>query len=112
MYRGDIWWANLPDPSDVGPGFRRPVLIVQADAFNRSQLSTVVACALSSNLRLAGARANMLVRADETGLAKDAVVNVSQLFTVDKSNLDAYIGRLSQQSLRCVEQGIRLLLDL
>ena len=54
----------------------------------------------------------MLVRADETGLAKDAVVNVSQLFTVDKSNLDAYIGRLSQQSLRCVEQGIRLLLDL
>ena len=112
MQRGDIWWADLPEPAGSGPGYRRPVLVVQADAFTFSRITTIIAVVLSSNLRLAPAPGNVLVRATESGLAKDSVINVSQIITVDKAMLDEYIGHISPNTLETVEQGIRLVLDL
>lgn len=111
MQRGDIWWADLPDPSGSAPSFRRPVLLIQADAFTQSRIATVIAIVLSSNLRLASAPGNVLVRASESGLPKDSVVNVSQIITIDKIVLDEYTGHLPDRLLIEVEQGIRLVLD-
>lgn len=111
MQCGDIWWADLPDPSGSAPSFRRPVLLIQADAFTQSRIATVIAIVLSSNLRLASAPGNVLVRASESGLPKDSVVNVSQIITIDKIVLDEYTGHLPDRLLIEVEQGIRLVLD-
>ena len=111
MQRGDIWWADLPAPSGSAPSFRRPVLLIQADAFTQSRIATVIAIVLSSNLRLASAPGNVLVRASESGLPKDSVVNVSQIITIDKIVLDEYTGHLPDRLLIEVEQGIRLVLD-
>ena len=83
MQRGEIWWANLPTPRRSGPGFRRPVLIIQQDDFNRSRIATVIAAVLTSNLRLQAAPGNVLLRSRDSGLPKDSVVNVSQLATFD-----------------------------
>jgi len=111
MQRGDVWWADLPEPSGSTPGFRRPVLLIQADAFTRSRIATVIGIVLSSNLRLANAPGNIFVGALESGLPKDSVVNVSQIITIDKMMLDEYVGHLSDRLLTQVEQGIRLVLD-
>lgn len=111
MQRGDIWWADLPDPVLSAPGFHRPVLLIQADAFTQSRIATIIVIVLSSNLRLAQAPGNVLVRARETGLPKDSVVNVSQIITIDKAVLDEYVGHLPNRLLLEVEQGIRLVLD-
>ncbi len=111
MQRGDIWWVDLPDPVRAGPGFRRPVLVIQADSFIQSRIATVIAIAISSNLRLAAAPGNVLVRAQDSGLSKDSVVNVSQLLTLDKSTLDSYVGHVPQRILAAVERGVRLVLD-
>lgn len=112
MQRGDIWWASLPDPTGSAPGFRRPVLLIQADAFTQSQIATVVILPLTSNLRLAGAPGNILLRAAEFGLPRDSVVNVSQVMTLDKSDLTELIGRISPAMLYQIEQGLRKVLDL
>jgi mRNA interferase MazF len=111
MQRGDIWWANLPDPAASGPGYRRPVLVIQADAFNQSRIATVIVIVISSNLRLAAAPGNVLVAANESGLSKDSVANVSQLITIDKLLLDEFIGTLEPATLQAVEEGVRLVLD-
>ncbi len=111
MQRGEIWWANLPAPEGSEPGFRRPVLLIQADAFTRSRIATVIAIVLSSNLRLASAPGNVLIPAAESGLPKDSVANVSQIITVDKVVLDEYAGHVSDRLLAEIEQGIRLILD-
>jgi len=87
MQRGEIWWANLPTPRRSEPGYRRPVLIIQQDDFNRSRIATVIAAVLTSNLRLQAAPGNVLLRSRDSGLPKDSVVNVSQLDTLDKSIL-------------------------
>lgn len=84
MQRGEIWWAELPAPVGSEPGFRRPLLIIQSDDFNRSSLQTVIGIALTTNLRLVNAPGNLLLPAVESGLAKDSVINVTQLLTVDK----------------------------
>ena len=110
--RGDIWWASLPDPTGSGPGYRRPVLVVQADEFNESRIQTVVVAALTSNLRLAAAPGNVLCSRRNSGLRKDSVVNVSQLLTLDKSFLSARIKALPASVMRSVEAGIRLVLGL
>jgi mRNA interferase MazF len=112
MQRGDIWWADMPELAGAGPGYRRPILLVQADAFIQSRIATVVAVVISSNLRLAAAPGNVLVRAGESGLSKDSVVNVSQIITLDKLVLDEYIGHIAPRTLEAVEQGIRLVLHL
>ena len=85
--QGEVWWADLPEPSGSEPGFRRPVVVVQGDAFNRSQIATVVCVPLTSNLRWAEAPGNLLLASKVTGLPKDSVANVSQLVTLDKSSL-------------------------
>jgi len=110
--RGEIWWASLPEPTGSEPGFRRPVLIVQADAFNRSRLQTVVAVVLTSNLRLVEAPGNVLVSADASGLPKDSVANVSQVITIDRAFLTERAGRLRGRTLEAVGDGLRLALDL
>lgn len=112
MQRGSIWWADLPDPVGAAPGYRRPVLLIQADAFTNSRLATVVAVVITSNLRLAAAPGNVLLPAGESGLPKDSVVNVSQIVTLDKQTLDESIGQVSAQTLMVIERGIRLVLDL
>lgn len=110
--RGDLWWADLGEPEGAEPGFRRPVLIVQAEPFNRSRLQTVIAVVLTSNLRLVDAPGNVLMPARATGLPKDSVANVSQLITVDRGFLTEKAGRLRGQLLKDVENGLRLVLAL
>jgi mRNA interferase MazF len=110
--RGQIWWADLGEPDGSEPGFRRPVLIVQDDAFNRSRLRTVIVLVLTTNLRLLDAPGNVLLPAKSTGLPKDSVANVSQVVTVDRAFLLELAGRLRGQLLRDVERGLRFVLGL
>ena len=110
--RGAIWWADLSEPRGSEPGYRRPVLIVQTDAFNRSRLQTVIAVVLTSNLRLLDAPGNVLVPASPSGLPKDSVANISQVVTLDREYLIEAAGRLDATRLRQVDQGLRLVLGL
>lgn len=109
--RGQIWWADLADPASSEPGYRRPVLVMQHDAFNRSRIQTIVAVVLTSNLRLVDAPGNVLIPAKASGLPKDSVANVSQIITVDREVLSETAGRLRGQLLKDVETGLRLVLD-
>jgi mRNA interferase MazF len=110
--RGQVWWADLGEPTGSEPGFRRPLLVVQDDAFNRSRLRTVVAVVLTSNLRLVDAPGNVLVPARATGLPKDSVANVSQVVTIDRDFLLEPVGRLRGQLLKTIDSGLRLVLGL
>ena len=110
--RGEIWWADLGEPDGSGPGFRRPLLIVQNDAFNRSRLRTVVAVVVTSNLRLVDAPGNVLLSARASGLPKDSVANVSQVITVDRDFLSERAGRVRGALLGDVDNGLRLVLGL
>lgn len=112
MKRGEIWWADLPAPAGSEPGYRRPVLIIQADSFNRSRIQTVIVAILTSNLQLANAPGNVLLPAQVSGLPKDSVVNASQVLTVDRSVLIERVTMLDSESLWLVEDGLRLVLDL
>lgn len=108
--QGEVWWADLPEPSASEPGFRRPVVVVQGDAFNRSRIATVVCVPLTSNLRWAEAPGNVLLASKLTGLPKDSVANVSQLVTLDKSSFTDRIGKLSKAKLELVLFGIDVVL--
>lgn len=110
--RGEIWWADLSDPVGSGPGFRRPMLVVQSDAFNRSRLRTVVAVVVTSNLRLVDAPGNVLLPAKASGLPKDSIANVSQVVTLDRDFLSELAGRIRGALLSDVESGLRLVLAL
>ena len=112
MRRGEVWWAELPEPSGSEPGYRRPVLILQSDAFNRSRINTVIAIAITSNLQRAAAPGNVSLPEAASGLDRESVVNVSQIVTVDKSFLNEKAGRLPAAKLRQVEEGVRLVLGL
>jgi len=112
MERGDIWWAELPDPIVSEPGFRRPVVIVQSNSFNRSRIRTVIAVVVTSNLRLAEAPGNVHLPASESGLPKDSVVNVAQVITVDREFLTEKCGRLPSRLIRSIDEGLRLVLSL
>ena len=94
MQRGEIWWASLPLPTKSGPGYRRPVLVMQSDDFNASRINTVIVVSITSNLRVAHAPGNVLCRKRQTKLSKDSVVNVSQVATVDKTLLTERISNL------------------
>lgn len=110
--RGEIWWADLPDPHGSGPGYRRPVLIVQSDAFNRSRLATVTVVVLTRNVRLLDAPGNALVPARVSGLPCDSVANVTQLLTVGHGLLTERVRRLPPAILNQVDDGMRLALAL
>lgn len=112
MNRGEIWWANLPDPRGSEAGYRRPVIIISPDAFNRSLIKTVLAVVVSSNLRLAQAPGNVMLLSKETGLMKDSVANVSQVITIDKGFLSACAGIVPTKLLKRIEVGLRLVMDL
>lgn len=111
MQRGQIWWASLPALRGSGPGFRRPVLIVQSDDFNRSRISTVVVAVITSILVLAGVPGNVRLPARASGLNKTSVVNVSQIITVDKSYLTERASTLKATYLKQVDDGLRLVLS-
>jgi mRNA interferase MazF len=108
--QGDVCWAHLPDPVGSGPGFRRPVLVIQGNAFNRSRIATAVVVPLTSNLRLADAPGNVLLRKSATGLPKDSVANVSQVVTIDRSLLVKRVGHLPESALDAVLDGIDVVL--
>ncbi|HLL82601.1 MAG TPA: type II toxin-antitoxin system PemK/MazF family toxin [Longimicrobium sp.] len=108
--RGDVWWADLDEPRGSEPGYRRAVIIVQDDLFNRSRISTVVAVMLTSNLRLVDAPGNVLVPGRSVGLAKDSVANVSQVMTIDREFLDEKIGRVPVRVMAAVDAGLKLVL--
>src|SRR6476660_8145300 len=104
--QGHVYWANLPDPTGSGPGFRRPVLVVQGDALNRSRIRSVVCVPLTSNLTWAEAPGNVLLPARATGLPRDSVANASQIIAVDRGQLTECIGRLPGRQLEMVLAGI------
>jgi mRNA interferase MazF len=108
--RGEVWWADLPEPSGSAPGFRRPIVVVQGDAFNHSRISTVVCVPLTSNLRWADAPGNVLLCARLTGLPKDSVANVTQIVTLDRGSLTDRVGRLPDTKLELVLFGIDVVL--
>ena len=110
--RGDLWWADLGRPRGSNPALRRPVLVVQAEAFNQSRISTVVVASLTTNLKLAAAPGNVACRPRGTGLPQPSVVNVSQLSTLDRRFLLDRIGSLPAPVLREVEDGLKLVLGL
>jgi mRNA interferase MazF len=110
--RGEVWWAGLGEPDGSEPGYRRPVVIVQSDAFNRSRLRTVIAVVLMTNLRLVDAPGNVLIPAKVAGLPKDSVANVSQLITLDRDFLLERAGRVRGQFMKDIENGLRLVLSL
>jgi mRNA interferase MazF len=104
--QGEVWWADLPAPTGSGPGFRRPVAIVQGDALNRSRISTVVCVPLTTNLRWADAPGNVLLAARLTGLPKDSVANVSQVLTLDRDLLTERVGKLPRAKVELLLAGI------
>jgi mRNA interferase MazF len=112
MKRGEVWWATPPAPTGSGPGFRRPVLIIQANPFNRSRIATVIVAVVTSNLSLAEAPGNVRVGKADSGLAKPSVVNVSQLFTMDRALLAERVRALPADALQRVDDGLRLALGL
>lgn len=109
---GEIWWADLPAPRGSKPGFRRPFLVIQADAFLASRLRTVLAVALTSNRRLAEAPGNVLLPARVTGLPRDSVANVTQIVTLGEDRLTDHAGEAPSRFMAQVEKGLRVVLDL
>lgn len=112
MTRGELWWADLGIPFGSEPGFRRPILVVQDDAFNKSNINTVIIVPLTTNVALAEAPGNVFVEQEETGLTKDSVVVVSQLSAIDKRRLIEFIGKVRKQTLEEIEEGIKLVLGM
>ena len=110
MKRGEVWWASLADPAGSGPGFRRPVLVVQKDAFNESHIATTVVIVITGNLNLAEAPGNVFLPKKSTGLPKDSVANVSQIITIDKRFLTKRISNLPRTLYEKVEAGLELVL--
>ncbi len=109
--RGEVHWVDFGAPQGSEPAFRRPCVVVQNDAFNGSRIATVVVAVITSNLRLAQAFGNVLLRKGEAGLRRSSVVNISQLATVDRSMLAGRIGKLSRRRLGEVLEGIYALLN-
>lgn len=108
--QGEVWWADLPEPTGSGPGFRRPVVVIQGDALNRSRLATVVCVPLTSNLRWADAPGNVPLTARLTGLPKDSVANVSAVVALDKALLAERVGHLSRARVELLLAGIDVVL--
>lgn len=109
--QGDVFWVDLGEPSGSGPGYRHPHVVVQNDLFNGSRIRTVVVCTITSRLKYAEAPGNVRLEEGEAHLPRASVVNVSQLYTVDKTDLVEKIGSLSDETLRRVLRGIELLLE-
>lgn len=109
--QGDIYWVDLGEPTGSAPGYLHPYVIIQNNEFNHSKINTVVACALTSNLKRANAPGNVLLEKGEANLPKQIVVNISQVYTVDRSQLGEKIGKLSSERVRQILDGLYLLLE-
>jgi mRNA interferase MazF len=109
--QGDLYWVDLGEPSGSAPGYRHPHVVIQNDLFNSSRISTIVVCALTSNLIWADAPGNVRLLKGEGGLPKESVVNVSQVFTVDRQDCTEKIGSLSGQRIREIIDGVRLVIE-
>ncbi len=112
MIRGEIWWVDLGIPFGSEPGFKRPVLIVQNDSFNESNINTIVVVPLTTNMNLAEAPANFILTRKDTNLPKDSVVNVSQIVTLDRERFISKVSELKSKSMKKIEEGIRIVLSL
>ena len=112
LKRGDIWWARLAAPRDSEPGNRRPVVVVQSDAFNVSRIQTVIVAVITSNARLADAPGNLALTPAQSGLPRESVINVSQLLTLDKRYLSERVSTLPSQQLSGLNEGLRLVMSL
>jgi mRNA interferase MazF len=108
--QGEVWWADLAEPIGSAPGYRRPVIVLQSDPLNRSQIATVVCVVLTSNLRWSIAPGNVLLAAKHTGLDRDSVANVSQLITIDKRQLTERAGKVPRKQMESVSSGIDLIM--
>ena len=108
--QGEVWWADLPAPVGSGPGFRRPIAVVQGESLNRSRISTVVCVPLTSNLRWADAPGNVLLSARATGLPRDSVANISQLLTLDRDLFTERVGKLPRAKVELLFTGIDIVL--
>lgn len=109
--QGDIFWVNLGSPKGLKPGYRHPHVVIQNDVFNASRINTVVVCALTANLKHAQAPGNVTLNKGEANLAKKSVVNISQVVTVNKSDLKDKIGSLSSERTKEIIEGIKLLVE-
>jgi mRNA interferase MazF len=108
--QGDVWWADLEEPAGSEPGYRRPVVVVQDNALNRSRIATVVCVPLTSNLKWADAPGNVLLPRDETGLPKDSVANVSLVVALDKEQLTERVRKVPRRRLQLILAGIDIVL--
>ena len=106
----EVWWADLADPIGSSPDYRRPIVVIQSDPLNRSQLATVVCVVLTSNLRWSIAPGNVLLSAKQTGLDRDSVANVSQLVTIDKRQLTDRVGKIPKRQMEAIFSGIDLIM--
>ena len=112
MKRGELWWAHLPDPAGSGPGYKRPVLVIQSNPFNASRIATVIVATVTSNLALAEAPGNVRITRSDSGLPQPSVVNVSQLITLDRSILTVKVKTLPGAVMDKVDGGLKLVLAL
>lgn len=112
MRRGEVWWANLPPPAGSGPGMRRPVVVVQSNAFNESNISTVVVVTITSNLALSAAPGNVRISKSMSGLSKASVINISQVLTLDRNYLTSRVKALPTNILNDVNDGLSLCLGI
>ena len=110
--RGQIWWADLGEPRGSGPGYRRPIIVIQANSFNKTNLSTVIVAIVTSNLDLGDMPGNVRLTTGTTGLDNDSVVNITQLLTVDRADLVEYVGSVSDRKMDQIDRGLRLVLSL
>ena len=111
MNRGEIWWASLDEPRGSEPGYRRPVLIIQADSFNQSNIQTIICAVITSNTDISKAPGNIFLSKKDSKLPKDSVINVSQIITLDKYYLTDYVHNIKSTIMKDVDAGIKLVLD-
>ena len=109
--QGDVYWIDLDEPQGSEPGFRRPYVVIQNNVFNKSRINTVVVCSLTSNVKRAAIPGNVLLKKGEANLPKESVVNVSQVVTVDRSDLAEKIGALSSKRVQQVIEGLKLVIE-
>ena len=112
MIRGEIWWADLPSPRKSEPGLKRPVLILQADAFTRSEINTIICAVITSNLNLSMAPGNILLSKGDSNLPKQSVINLSQIITLDKSYFLSCVGTIPKSLINKVNSNLKLVLNL
>ncbi|MDH5720554.1 MAG: type II toxin-antitoxin system PemK/MazF family toxin [Spirochaetia bacterium] len=112
MNRGEIWWADLNNPRGSEPGYKRPVVIIQANEFNRSKINTIICAVITSNIELQKAPGNIFISKEDSSLSKDSVINISQIITVDKLFLTELAGTLTPGILKKLNKSLKLILNI